>query len=374
MHIEINAGGLGAGSAVAEYQWNMADFISDAESVISSFKAVNSKAYDLNGGVGSLQSAVDAVSERIRQEEEKKAAAVTVQKKSNDFLDLAIRVDKQVAILVDQNRDEFYKTNPWLKPAVSTDDIAWYGNIWNWLDETARKAWDGAVKIYEYLLDSYNNHGWVYYTVQGGKIVFNVAKAVVKIIGAVGACSTGVGIPIAILGIISAGNDIINACTDGAYIYTKQYDMVGKTNKLKDTLVNNAGELGVLLGNEQLGEKIGALVYYGIDLVSFLDGADDLMKSFGKLNVDIYGQYSPGSFIWGDVGFDDVFDNKYDNFIDFTFEELPQFKLEGIIKGTILGIDPDSTIGLISDVLDGIHDVYDSGSDLMENMLKVLVR
>ena len=252
MHIEINAGGLGAGSAVAEYQWNMADFISDAESVISSFKAVNSKAYDLNGGVGSLQSAVDAVSERIRQEEEKKAAAVTVQKKSNDFLDLAIRVDKQVAILVDQNRDEFYKTNPWLKPAASTDDIAWYGNVWDWLDETARKAWDGAVKIYEDLLDNYANHVWVYYLCEGAKIGIKGAKALVKITGALISIFAvpGASIPIAILGIASGINDYYNACADMRYLSDREFEKIGKTDYLKDMLIQNYGQLGALLGDE----------------------------------------------------------------------------------------------------------------------------
>lgn len=167
MHIEINAGGLGAGIAVAEYQLNMSRFISDAESVISSFKAVSSRIHDLTGGVGSLQGAVDDLSSRIRHEEEKKEAAITVQKKSNDFLDLAIRVDKQVASLVNKNKDEFYKTNPWLKPAVTVDDTPWYEDAWNWLcgkgeqiaeglknawewtKDTAKKAWDGLVQFYE---------------------------------------------------------------------------------------------------------------------------------------------------------------------------------------------------------------------------------
>ena len=52
MHIEINAGGLGSGIAIAEYQLNMSSFLSDAESVISCFKAVQNKVYDLNGGIG----------------------------------------------------------------------------------------------------------------------------------------------------------------------------------------------------------------------------------------------------------------------------------------------------------------------------------
>lgn len=51
MHIEINAGGLGGSIAIAEYQSNMSSFISDAESMISSFKAISSSAYALNGGI-----------------------------------------------------------------------------------------------------------------------------------------------------------------------------------------------------------------------------------------------------------------------------------------------------------------------------------
>ena len=167
MHIEINAGGLGAGIAVAEYQLNMAGFISDAESVISSFKAVTNKVLDLPGGAGSLQGAVDEISARIQQEEAKKRAVIAVKEKANDFLDLAIRVDKQVASLVNKNKDEFYRTNPWLKPTVAADDTPWYEDAWkwlcgvgeeivegakkawNWIKDTAKKAWDGLVEFYK---------------------------------------------------------------------------------------------------------------------------------------------------------------------------------------------------------------------------------
>lgn len=166
MHIEINAGGLSAEIAVAEYQLNMSGFISDAENIISSFKAVAGKTHNLSGGVGALQSAVDDVSARIQQEEHKLEAIKAVRVKSNDFLNLAIRVDKQVASLVNQNKNEFYKTNPWLKPTVGVDDTPWYEDVWNWLcdkgeqisdgakkawtwiKDTAKKAWDGLVEFY----------------------------------------------------------------------------------------------------------------------------------------------------------------------------------------------------------------------------------
>jgi len=225
MHIEINAGGLGAGIAVAEYQLNMSGFISDAESVISSFKAVSSKVHDLNGGVGSLQGAVDDLTSRIQLEEEKKEAAITVQKKSNDFLDLAIRVDKQVASLVNKNKDEFYTTNPWLKPSVTVDDTPWYEDAWNWLcgkgeeiaegiksawewtKDTAKKAWDGLVEFY-------NEHKKIIDTVlivvgAIGAIIAVVATggvALVPLLGALGVSTTAaiaISTAVAVVAVVS---------------------------------------------------------------------------------------------------------------------------------------------------------------------------
>jgi len=167
MHIEINAGGLG-GLAIAEYQLNMSNLISDAEKVISSFKSVVNSTHELSGGVGSLQDAVNEVSSRIQSETEKKDAVVEVQRKSNDFLELAKRVDGNVSALVNKNKEEFYNVNPWLRPPEpTTDDRNWAEKAWDWLcgkgeeivegtkkalkwvGDTAKKAWDGLVEFYE---------------------------------------------------------------------------------------------------------------------------------------------------------------------------------------------------------------------------------
>ncbi len=169
MRIEISAGGLAAGVAVAEYQDNIASFISDVDNIISGFKAVTQKVCDLAGGVGSLQSAVDDISQRIWQEESKKETAVVVQTKSNGFLELAMRVDKQVAAAVNQNREEFYQTNPWLKPPPSADELPWYEQAWNWACDTGeqiaeglKQAWewtkDTAKKAWAGLVDFYQEH------------------------------------------------------------------------------------------------------------------------------------------------------------------------------------------------------------------------
>ena len=167
MHIEISAGGLGGAIAISEYQSNMSSYLSDAERVISSFKAVTSSTYALNGGVGNLQSAVDELSARVEAEIQKKNDAIAIQEQSNDFLDLAMRVDQQVSVIVEKNKEEFYRVNPWLRPAAAVEETTWYEEAWAWLcgvgeavadgvrqawdwvSDTAIKAWNAAVAFYQ---------------------------------------------------------------------------------------------------------------------------------------------------------------------------------------------------------------------------------
>lgn len=168
MHIEINAGGLGGSFAVAGLQSNLTGFISDSSSVIASFKTVSKKTSGLNGGVGNLQNAVALIETRVKKEEQKKDAALRVQQQTNEFLDLAVRVDKAVAVSVNQNRSNFYKTFPHLKPHPIVDGVKkWFDNAWKWLcdkgqkvaigakilwdwtKDTAKKIWNGAVEFYQ---------------------------------------------------------------------------------------------------------------------------------------------------------------------------------------------------------------------------------
>ncbi len=170
MRIEINAGGLGNGVAINGFQSDMSSFISSAETVISSFKTVKNETYNLSGGVGSLQCSLDDISARIQKEETKVSNAKTIQSQSNDFLELAARVDGQVSCLVDNNKDEFYKVNSWIKPVANAkEDKPWYEDAWNWLcgvgeavAESVDRAWDWvkdtASKAWAGLVEFYNEH------------------------------------------------------------------------------------------------------------------------------------------------------------------------------------------------------------------------
>lgn len=168
MRIEINAGGVDSLFGIGKFQADMSDFITDTESVISGFKAVRKKVYDLNGGVGNLQTAVDELSCRISREEEKADAEERVTEHIHDFMDMTVRTDRNVAQMVTSNRDQFYAVHPWLRPiGVVPEDSPWYEKAWAWMcekgqqldhaaeqawsniKETASRAWDGLTEFYQ---------------------------------------------------------------------------------------------------------------------------------------------------------------------------------------------------------------------------------
>ena len=169
MHIEISAGGLSGGIAVASFQNGMKKYISGTDGMISSFKAVKTKTYNLNGGGPGqhLSGALENISQRIRTEEDRRRGAETVQAKSNSFLDLAIRVDERVSKMVKQNRKELYGKYPSLKPSAGQWIKDRLSDAWNWLckagkdianaaektwnaiKDTAQKAWNSIVTFYQ---------------------------------------------------------------------------------------------------------------------------------------------------------------------------------------------------------------------------------
>lgn len=154
MRIEISAGGVAGGIAVAEFQANISGFLFDTESMISSFKAVKKETYELNGGVGNLRTAVNQIDARIKTEEAGKESAKAVQKKFNEFLDLSIRVDKEVEKLVKKNKKEFYAVHPWMKPVVAVDEeLSWQEKAWNWLCGAASTIVDGVTGFFDWVAD-----------------------------------------------------------------------------------------------------------------------------------------------------------------------------------------------------------------------------
>lgn len=193
MRIEISSGSFGD-AAVSELQSNFATYINDAESIISSFKTVKESTIGLNGGVGNLQGALDNVDSRIQYEDNKLQEAKNVQNKVNEFISLAARVDDSVSGKVDNNKNEFYRVNPWLKPAVSVEDeIPWYEQAWDWLCGTGEAITYGAKKVWDWVADTAVKawNGIVEFYQEYKKIIDTVLIAIGAIVAVVAVISTG---------------------------------------------------------------------------------------------------------------------------------------------------------------------------------------
>ena len=209
---------------------------------------------------------------------------------------------------------------------------------------------------------SYDEKGFVYKALQYGKSAVKVGAGVVKIAGAVALSPIvnqyivfvlgGAALPVAACITLSACNDIYNGMMDATYTYTGDFNKIGNTNLLKEFLVKQGRETGeALFGDKKLGETMGNWVYTGLDIVSFLNGVDQLGKSFGKFQTAITGTAGT-SKVWGEIHMKDVIENTH-----------KLYKKDGIIK-TVLRIDPTSVGNFGYDVVTGAMKAIQSAGKL----------
>ena len=155
-----------------------------------------------------------------------------------------------------------------------------------------KKIQETADTIYTVVQDvkeNYEEHGWVYDAVQYGKAVLKCASGVKKIVLGVGSLigSGGLSTPVSVLMVISGCNDVYNSIMDVTYVATDNYDMVG-TDALEEKMKEAGGIVGGWLGNEEAGEDVGQIIYYGMDLVTTLvslDASLDKVKQLPSVNV-----------------------------------------------------------------------------------------
>lgn len=201
----------------------------------------------------------------------------------------------------------------------------------------------GAKQLVSNVKKSYDEHGWAYDVWEYGKCVLKGAKAVTKIVGGAVSIATGAGIPIGILSIISGVNDVCNVAADWTYLSMDAYDLVGTTNTLKDKLTENGGIIGEYLGNKELGELFGKLTYTGIDVVTFLDSTDKMLKSLGKVNT-VVTNTTGYSQVWGKTTFEDVLENK----LKFSLE--PDYFIRKILQ-----VDPASDGNIVYEAAKSVY-------------------
>lgn|GEM_PF-2290777 len=277
MRIEINAGGLGGGVAIAEYQLNMANFITQSEDVIDAFKAVRTSTYNLSGGVGNLSGAVSDLSTRITEEEQNKNSATEIRRQSNEFLDLAIRVDKQVATLVKQNSEKFYQVHPWLRPPVPEEDKPWYEKAWETLCgtvsdvvENVKAAWEGLKEFVGETWEKVKSTAkalWTSVSTWVKEHLADIIKVTALIVLAVASVAltavitaslSGIALVAAVAGLhafIGASSALVENVTE-QYKKTGDWKKINWSDAVKDALLG--GAVGAITGIVSVG--LGSLI------------------------------------------------------------------------------------------------------------------
>jgi len=191
-----------------------------------------------------------------------------------------------------------------------------------------------------------------------GKTALKIGAASVKLVGAAVSIGTGAGIPLGILSAVTAINDISNAHADLVYIKAEQYENVGTTNVLKDYLKDSGKQIGSYFGNEQIGETFGEALYTGINVVTFLDGADKMLTSLGKANTVLTGTYGSSSgwaWDWQKTSFEAIESSK----IKFSLEA--DYFIRKLMK-----VDPSSTGNIIYEAGKNIVKMFGKASSLGE--------
>ena len=141
-----------AANSLSVLNENLSAMISQSETTLSSLQTIKQFSYSMNGGVGSLQDAVDSVSSRMEQEETTKNNLIAVRTKLEEFLTTVQTIDTEVSEKVTQNEEEFYRVTGWKKPAGVIDLDKWFENARKWLND---KVLDAANNVL--------NHVGIYY-------------------------------------------------------------------------------------------------------------------------------------------------------------------------------------------------------------------
>ena len=129
-----------AANSLSVLNENLSSMISQSEATLSSLQTIKQFSYSMNGGVGSLQNAVDSVSSRMEQEETTKNNLIAVRTKLEEFLTTVQTIDAEVSEKVTQNEEEFYRVTGWKKPAGVIDLDKWFENARKWLNDKVLDA------------------------------------------------------------------------------------------------------------------------------------------------------------------------------------------------------------------------------------------
>ena len=109
----------------------------DTEKVIDSFKAVKSKIYNMDGGAGNLQTAVEQLDERINKVDSQRVEKVDLAMQNlGAFLHTVRMADQRAAQTISASNALFYEANPWAIPPPPPKKKS----VWQRIKDAFKKA------------------------------------------------------------------------------------------------------------------------------------------------------------------------------------------------------------------------------------------
>lgn len=352
---------------------NLPDVSMTYSSALDIAKAIDDKRLDFNGMRGTLDNLVDTLNGQWEGAAQREflTAYDKLKPKLKLISDTMERYSQEIRATVKAEREAdatsstgFRGLDSWFgvstvstiatsvsaaTSAAHLNSAAGSGSFFDSVAYGVNAVISGTKQIVTEVKKSYDEHRWAYDVWEYGKCVLKGTKAVIKIVGGAVSIATGAGIPMGVLSIISGVNDICNAAADWTYISLDAYDLVGTTNALKDKLTENGGIIGEYFGNKELGELFGKLTYTGIDVVTFLDSTDKMLKSLGKVNT-VVTNTTGYSQVWGKTTFEDVLDNK----MKFSLER------DYFIR-KMMGVDPSSSGNIVYEAAKSIYKTFTKG-------------
>ena len=318
MRIELNAGGL-TGENILEFNNKFSKLEKSIDNVISSFQQVTQEMYNLNGGVGVLNNALDDIQARISSEKRKKNELSKIAQKTNDFLTSTIRIDKDVARKISEFEQKLYDKYPHLQPPPPPQEKSTREKILDGLkkvgcyvaDKTKKFIDDAKVFINnakDKLVDWYENGGGkeiLHIISTGLKLVASVITVVgvgigtggaTFIVGGIGLICETVNSAVDIAGEISAidrKKQAREAEKNGDYKRAKQLreeaNNLSDTNSIGDYYWND-GEtnfMDYVAGVVEIGNIAGKFVGDDPDIIG---GTLDTIDTFNTLQSSDFGK------------------------------------------------------------------------------------
>ena len=152
MRIEFNAGQLN-GLSIAMFGANAACFEQSVDSMKNGFESIRNSIYNMNGGVGILQEAVDLIGKRIDHDDQQRENVHTARQKCSEFLREVKATDRQVSEIVRQETKEFCKQYPHLAPQPSERDKGFLEHALDYLFKKGESFWKKGTEIIKNVID-----------------------------------------------------------------------------------------------------------------------------------------------------------------------------------------------------------------------------